>query len=180
MTQVSSFVPSLTRDRSRVRTHVSRTIYMSFEQLSNPVQLTSEHPRLTCNIFRISFLGQGLSIFTFIPSRTQVYSSNGGYQSIDRSVDPVHFNIPLEPRWNSHRYSLAHPFLLSDNRHYTFYVWRRFLSNSVIRSLIAPAYMFCGWLLMSRLLETKTSLWVLAYAGASAVVLVPSPLLEPR
>ncbi|CAM9836286.1 unnamed protein product [Hapterophycus canaliculatus] len=32
----------------------------------------------------------------------------------------------------------------------------------------------------SRLLRRKPSLWVLSYAGAAAVVLVPSPLMEPR
>ena len=30
-------------------------------------------------------------------------------------------------------YSIAHPFLLSDNRHYTFYVWRKFLGTQVYR-----------------------------------------------
>ena len=28
-----------------------------------------------------------------------------------------------------HKYSLAHPFLLADNRHFTFYVWGRFLGR---------------------------------------------------
>lgn len=78
------------------------------------------------------------------------------------------------------RYSLAHPFLLSDNRHYTFYVWRRLLSRPVVRSALAPVYVFCGWLVASRLSERKEPLWIVTFAGAAATVLVPSPLLEPR
>ncbi|CAM9136447.1 unnamed protein product [Pylaiella littoralis] len=78
------------------------------------------------------------------------------------------------------RYSLAHPFLLSDNRHYTFHVWRRLLSNVCVRVALAPAYVLCGWVVISRLLRRKPPLWVLTFAGAAAVVLVPSPLLEPR
>eukprot|EP00903_Cladosiphon_okamuranus_P013480 g12555.t1 len=78
------------------------------------------------------------------------------------------------------RYSLDHPFLLSDNRHYPFYVWQRLLSRRYMRAGLAPAYVYCGWLVMSRLGREKPALWVLTYAGAAAVVLVPSPLMEPR
>eukprot|EP00903_Cladosiphon_okamuranus_P013487 g12562.t1 len=78
------------------------------------------------------------------------------------------------------RYSLDHPFLLSDNRHYPFYVWQRLLSRRYMRAGLAPAYVYCGWLVTSRLGREKPALWVLTYAGAAAVVLVPSPLMEPR
>lgn len=78
------------------------------------------------------------------------------------------------------RYSLDHPFLLSDNRHYPFYVWQRLLSRVCVRAGLAPAYVYCGWLVTSRLRRRKPPLWVLTYAGAAAVVLVPSPLVEPR
>ncbi|CAN0507475.1 unnamed protein product, partial [Laminaria digitata] len=78
------------------------------------------------------------------------------------------------------RYTLSHPFILADNRHYTFYVWRHVLRHKVLRSLLAPVYVFCGWLVLSRLLERKPPLWVVAYVVAAALVLVPSPLIEPR
>jgi len=45
-----------------------------------------------------------------------------------------------------HVFTIHHPFLLSDNRHYTFYVWRRvFLLHSVVPYLFAPAYLACAW-----------------------------------
>lgn len=54
------------------------------------------------------------------------------------------------------------------------------MGHKVLRSLLAPVYVFCGWLVLSRLLERKPPLWVLTYVVASALVLVPSPLIEPR
>lgn len=78
------------------------------------------------------------------------------------------------------RYSLVHPFLLSDNRHFPFYVWRRLLRFPALRAGLSPIYVVCGWLLVSRLHERKGTLWVMTYVAAAAVVLVPSPLLEPR
>lgn len=46
--------------------------------------------------------------------------------------------------------------------------------------MLAPVYVFCAWLMVSRLLERKPSLWVVTYAAAAVIVLVPSPLVEPR
>lgn len=41
---------------------------------------------------------------------------------------------------------IHHPFLLSDNRHYTFYVWRRvFLLHPVVPYLLIPGYIACAW-----------------------------------
>jgi alpha-1,2-glucosyltransferase len=40
----------------------------------------------------------------------------------------------------------VHPFLLADNRHYTFYIWRlmsRF--NGIILYALVPAYMAAAW-----------------------------------
>ena len=41
-----------------------------------------------------------------------------------------------------HVFSYAHPFILSDNRHYTFYIWNRFLSKYIIRYSLIPVYAF--------------------------------------
>jgi alpha-1,2-glucosyltransferase len=45
-----------------------------------------------------------------------------------------------------HITSIHHPFLLSDNRHYTFYVWRRiFLSHPFVPYVFIPGYIACAW-----------------------------------
>ena len=42
---------------------------------------------------------------------------------------------------------IHHPFLLSDNRHYTFYVWRRiFMLHPIMPYLLIPGYIVCAWI----------------------------------
>ena len=55
--------------------------------------------------------------------------------------------------------SIQHPFLLSDNRHYTFYIWRRiFLLHSAIPYMFIPAYIACAWVWFLRVGEWSWSL----------------------
>lgn len=43
-------------------------------------------------------------------------------------------------------YRIHHPFLLSDNRHYTFYVWRRvYMFHPLMPYLLVPIYLACAW-----------------------------------
>ncbi|PXF44845.1 Dol-P-Glc:Glc(2)Man(9)GlcNAc(2)-PP-Dol alpha-1,2-glucosyltransferase [Gracilariopsis chorda] len=90
----------------------------------------------------------------------------------------------------------AHPFILADNRHFTFYVYRRWLLRSPWHRLcLVPVY---GWFLMNPFLERimpdgtpeesednrcewdSLLLSDLALLGCSYVTLVSSALLEPR
>jgi DIE2/ALG10 family len=42
---------------------------------------------------------------------------------------------------------IHHPFLLSDNRHYTFYVWKRIFSlHPIVPYLLIPGYIVCAWI----------------------------------
>ncbi|KAG8470972.1 hypothetical protein KFE25_009393 [Diacronema lutheri] len=78
-------------------------------------------------------------------------------------------------RWGT----MCHPFLLADNRHYTFYVWKDLLRRPVVRYGAALGYVPCAALVWDALGE-QSALWRLAFVGCSALVLVPSPLLELR
>lgn len=79
------------------------------------------------------------------------------------------------------RFSLAHPFLLADNRHYTFYVWNRFLGrHRFLKEAMAPIYCYSAWLVSHRLAASQSALWVLIWWVAAALTLVPAYLLEPR
>jgi alpha-1,2-glucosyltransferase len=78
-----------------------------------------------------------------------------------------------------HLGSLDHPFLLSDNRHFTFYVWRRL--TPPLRLALSPVYVAAGAMLYAHLRRSgATRLWIAALALCSAAVLVPAHLLEPR
>jgi len=81
--------------------------------------------------------------------------------------------------------TVAHPYLLADNRHYTFYAWRLAFGPgrpAVTRYLPVPLYA-CGLYLMDRKLSRSRSSSVarrLAYWIVTALVLCPQHLLEPR
>ena len=76
--------------------------------------------------------------------------------------------------------TLAHPYLLADNRHYTFYAWSRVLNAAPwARYALVPAYLYSAAALAGAL-GHRRRLWAAGLAGAAALVLVPAHLLEPR
>ncbi|KAF9126412.1 glucosyltransferase [Mortierella sp. 14UC] len=80
-----------------------------------------------------------------------------------------------------YKFTNVHPFLLADNRHYTFYVWR-LMSHFNGKALYAlvPAYMAAAWVCWQALGTEQTILWIVIYAVATMLTLIPSPLLEFR
>ena len=116
--------------------------------------------------------------------------------------------------------SIAHPYLLADNRHYPFYLWRKVIkAHWSIKYLLVPFYVYSWLSICSRLgqyvcrfyliLSHPTSLrmidwfilssmrhcfmffalagkfmrrkiWVFGYFVATALVLIPAPLIEFR
>ena len=79
------------------------------------------------------------------------------------------------------RLTHCHPFLLADNRHVTFYVWRHVLGRHwAARYALLPAYLLGGWLLYPPLWRTHGALRALFLCCCAALVLVPTPLIEPR
>jgi len=79
------------------------------------------------------------------------------------------------------KFTIHHPFLLSDNRHYTFYVWRRvFLLHPVMSYLLIPGYVACAWAWYIRIGQDQTLLQNLLLSVFVLPTLLPTPLLEPR
>ena len=102
----------------------------------------------------------------------------------------VHFN------------TLVHPFILADNRHYVFYVFRILLRHPFIKYAAVPIYFGCAWLVIAALGEpnlqdtdsevprmsnylgvggqsTRTS-FVMVWLASTTLSLVTAPLVEPR
>ncbi|EJD55635.1 glucosyltransferase, partial [Auricularia subglabra TFB-10046 SS5] len=80
-----------------------------------------------------------------------------------------------------HFFTIHHPFLLADNRHYTFYVWRRiFMLHPAVPYLLSPGYLACMWAWFIRMGKDRTILQVLLLPLATLPTLLPTPLLEPR
>jgi alpha-1,2-glucosyltransferase len=81
--------------------------------------------------------------------------------------------------------TIIHPFILADNRHYTFYIWRRLISPSYheqAKFLMVPIYHLGIWTFITTLYQTSPTSWVLTTTliGAISATLVPSPLFEAR
>lgn len=80
-----------------------------------------------------------------------------------------------------HYYTLDHPFLLADNRHYTFYIWKRFFQRIPhLNLLLLPFYVFWTWLVLSRIRQATSALSATIFFVAVSLVLLPAQLLEPR
>ena len=71
---------------------------------------------------------------------------------------------------------LSHPFLLADNRHYMFYIWKRVLSQVYIRRMLAPIYAFMGLYVWDMLVFQKGILWSLVFVTALSLTLLPAQL----
>ncbi|KAI8636062.1 alpha-2-glucosyltransferase Alg10 [Parasitella parasitica] len=80
-----------------------------------------------------------------------------------------------------YKFTHEHPFILSDNRHYTFYVWHRvYKRHWIVRYGLAPVYTVSEFLNIRAFSEHTSFLLALGYFVALMLSLVPSPLLEFR
>ncbi|KAL6277898.1 hypothetical protein ACE6H2_021499 [Prunus campanulata] len=80
-----------------------------------------------------------------------------------------------------HFFSIAHPYLLADNRHYPFYLWRKVIkAHWSMKYLLIALYVYSWVSIITRLGKFQRKISVLAFFLATAAVLVPAPLIEFR
>ncbi|XP_036995609.2 dol-P-Glc:Glc(2)Man(9)GlcNAc(2)-PP-Dol alpha-1,2-glucosyltransferase [Artibeus jamaicensis] len=78
------------------------------------------------------------------------------------------------------KFTYVHKYLLADNRHYTFYVWKRvFQRYEIMKYLLVPVYIFAGWSIVDSL-KSKSVFWNLMFFICLCTVVVPQKLLEFR
>eukprot|EP00834_Sanchytrium_tribonematis_P004779 NODE_254_length_11700_cov_0.671580.p3 type:complete len:403 gc:universal NODE_254_length_11700_cov_0.671580:8801-10009(+) len=78
-------------------------------------------------------------------------------------------------------FTIHHIFLLSDNRHLTFYFWKAFYSNLTIFHEITYAMVYTiVWYIILTYLSNFPLIPVLGYIVSLLLILVPSPLFEIR
>ncbi|KYR00865.1 glycosyltransferase [Tieghemostelium lacteum] len=81
------------------------------------------------------------------------------------------------------KFTYIHIFILSDNRHYVFYLFNRIiLKYTYSRYALIPLYCYCIWSMWVSLTRTskKSKIWCIFYILCTIAVLLPSPLVEPR
>lgn len=101
--------------------------------------------------------------------KNKTYSSLAMLMTLGLSFFAVHF------------FSIAHPYLLADNRHFTFYIWRKVIqAHWMMKYILIPLYV-CSWFSIINILgKSQTRVWVLSFVLSVALVLVPAPLVEFR
>ncbi|ODQ59032.1 glycosyltransferase family 59 protein [Wickerhamomyces anomalus NRRL Y-366-8] len=99
-------------------------------------------------------------------------------------------------------FTVVHPFLLADNRHFTFYIWRKIINSRwYTKYLIIPVYHFSIYVVIQQLIANAfyfdaiqeipfknardlplkpTGISITALLGCIFLTIVPSPLFEPR
>lgn len=83
--------------------------------------------------------------------------------------------------WAISNFTMAHKFLLSDNRHYTFYIWKNlFRKHEFVKFALIPFYFLCFHVLLSTLRKCKSIHWILIYFGCVLISVAVLPLLEFR
>ncbi|GAA5962737.1 hypothetical protein JCM3765_006186 [Sporobolomyces pararoseus] len=95
----------------------------------------------------------------------------------------VSLNILVVLCWTIRNFTIAHPFLLADNRHFAFYLWRRIINvHPFARYALTPAYLFASRLIYQALIDSQTMRLptFLLFSISTVLVLVPTPLIEPR
>lgn len=76
-------------------------------------------------------------------------------------------------------YAYDHPYLLADNRHVTFYLWRWWLSHPQCRLLLTPLFI-CSVIYIRELSIHLSPLVRILFVFCSFVMIVPAHLIEPR
>lgn len=78
------------------------------------------------------------------------------------------------------KFTFVHKYLLADNRHYPFYVWKRlFQRHELARFVLVPAYVFAGWNFLDSI-KSRSLFWSLAFLVCLLAATVPQKLLEFR
>lgn len=84
-------------------------------------------------------------------------------------------------------FTIIHPFILADNRHYTFYIVRRFIIRDVSSKYqLIPVYHFSFYviykLFMTSCGKFKTSSLIvfISWMVCTSMTIIPAPLFEPR
>lgn len=78
------------------------------------------------------------------------------------------------------KFTFIHSYLLADNRHFPFYIWKRiFQRHELMRFVLVPAYLFAGWNFADSF-KLRSLFWNLAFLSCLLAATVPQKLLEFR
>ncbi|KAM4037527.1 dol-P-Glc:Glc(2)Man(9)GlcNAc(2)-PP-Dol alpha-1,2-glucosyltransferase isoform 1-T2 [Anomaloglossus baeobatrachus] len=78
------------------------------------------------------------------------------------------------------KFTYVHQYLLADNRHFPFYVWKNiFQRHELVKYALVPGYLFAAWSFLDAL-KNKSTLWLLMFFACLLFATVPQKLMEFR
>lgn len=80
-----------------------------------------------------------------------------------------------------YKFTYVHEYLLADNRHYPFYIWRKLYARHwVVKYALTPLYIFSGYCIHHQLSLKQPRTWLAMFYICVSMVTVPQKLLEFR
>ena len=123
------------------------------------------------SIFIAAFSGLGIDV---------IMSPRISLHQIWRSLNFLILNFACSLAF-IHRFTIVHPFILADNRHYTFYLWSKFFNVYwANKYLITPLYAIALTLEQVEIINSSSLVSTMGFLVAVILSLVPLPLFEPR
>lgn len=189
---IQNFITKCFRDWSLLTPFaVNGLLFASFIYYNGGITFgDKENHQVTLHIVQVFYCVTFISFFTlpvwFSPNKMKGYIQFAitGRKGLNILFTVASFAIIYHIVKN---YTVVHPFLLADNRHYTFYIYRKILSKSWSQLAVLPVYHFGSWVLFHSLRtlyrSSMLSLHPISLAAllfCSSATLIPSPLFEPR
>lgn len=79
-----------------------------------------------------------------------------------------------------HYYTYEHMYILSDNRHFTFYIWHKiYRQHEYVKYILIPGYFYCLWAFLNEL-RHRDIFWKISFFICLCASIVPQKLLEYR
>ncbi|WKX90655.1 hypothetical protein Q1695_009478 [Nippostrongylus brasiliensis] len=132
---------------------------------------SAHHPRLHLAQFLYLSLFSAVHAWPLALSRLRAL--------ISKFIHPIAIALVIPVALSAQYFAFDHPYLLADNRHVTFYLWRWWFSHSTRRVLLTP--LFIGSLVFMEDLSSHLSPFVrILFTLCSFATVVPAHLFEPR
>jgi len=145
-----------------------------------------EHHRISLHLAQICYLSVALFAGTGIAAAVALSPREWLAAAANLAPLPAVLALLASLAEFARSYTITHPFLLADNRHYTFYLWSRVIRRHEHgRLALVPGYWLSALGVLcacSRAVRARTTskLELLGFSVCAAASVVPLPLVEPR
>ncbi|KJH51103.1 DIE2/ALG10 family protein [Dictyocaulus viviparus] len=124
-------------------------------------------------------LVQFLYLVLFLTMHSWPHSIHRFRELLSRTFSPLSLILVIPITLSAQFFAYDHPYLLADNRHVAFYLWRWWLSHTQCRLLLTPLFI-CSFIYIRELSSHLTPLVRILFTLCSFAVTVPAHLIEPR